>query len=213
MSAARPSEGERADPVRCVRASGTFVGHARRRLNKVELASIPMTEPHEFASVLQFEQPQPAPVRVSPSERYAILTALLRELRAAMPEPGFIGVRLYGSDFDVQLSAEMLAADVLVTHAPLQLLPTLLQAGRRDLVVFHHDLRADGLEQGRNEFAAWLVAPTPAGLDGFSDFVGRSGFLQGLRGLAVERAGAEALEAAAARPDLVRAPFGAGAGA
>lgn len=189
-----------------VRVSGTFTGHAERRLRKVELASIPMTEPHEFASVAQFEQPQPAPVLVSPSERYAILATLVRELRAAMREPGFIGVRLYGSDFDVQLSADLLAPDVLATQAPLRLLPEVLRAGRRDLVVIHHDLRADGLEQGRNEVAVWLVAPTAAGLEGFTRFVAGSAFLQGLRGLALEAIDAPALHAAASRPDLVREP-------
>jgi hypothetical protein len=188
------------------RVAGTFKGHAARRLRKVELASIPMNEPHEFASVMQLEQPQPAPVLVSPSERYEILTALVRELRASIPEPGFIGVRLYGSEFGVPLPSELLAPDVLITQAPLRLVPALRRSGRRDIVVIHHDLRADGLEQGRNEIAVWLVAPTEPGMAGFLDFIERNAFLQALHGVALDAIDEAALEAAAQRPDLVREP-------
>lgn len=154
-----------------------------RQLQKVELACIPMAEPHEYASVALFERPHAAPVLMSPTQRYAVLTALVKDLRASVPDIGFIGIRLYGSDFDVQLSAELLAPDVLITQAPLQLLPCLLQAGRQNVVVVHHDLRADGLEQGHNEFAVWLVAPTTEAIDGFARFAAGNAFLQSLSGL------------------------------
>lgn len=169
-----------------LRVSGTYTGpRSGCTLHKAELPNIPMSQPHEFASVALFEQPHLAPVLISPSQRYAILTALVKELRQHVPGLGPIGVRLYGSDFEVQLSQDLLAPDVLVTHAPLQLVPCMLNAGRRNIAVIQHDLRADGLEQGANELAVWLVAPTGPALDGFLRFVAASAFLQGLSGLAV----------------------------
>ena len=92
---------------------------------------------------------------------------------------------MYGPDFDVQMSAELLAPDVLVAHAPLRLLPAMRRAGRRNLAVVQQDLRADGLEQGHNEFAVWLVDPTPEATAGFLRFVEHSAFMQGLAGLSV----------------------------
>ena len=96
-----------------LRVSGTYIGvqagstagtGGAPRWRKAELACVPMTQAHEYASVVQFEQPQTAPVRVTPSQRYEILTVTVRELRQCVPGLEFIGVRLYGSDFDVQLS-------------------------------------------------------------------------------------------------------------
>jgi len=172
-----------------LRASGTYTGPRvrGRSFHKAELVHVPMHEPHEYESVALFERhPQAAPVLVSPSQRYAMLTALVRALRSGVPGLQFIGVRLIGSDFDVQLSTELLAADVLVTHAPLQLLPSMLRAGRRNLVIVEQDLRADGLEQGGNGVAVWLVAPTDEADDAFHDFVARNTFLQGLHRLRLE---------------------------
>lgn len=169
-----------------LRVSGTYTGpRSGCTLHKAELPSIPMSQPHEFASVALFEQPHRAPVLMGPSQRYAILTALVKELRQHVPGLGPIGVRLYGSEFDVQLSEDLLAPDVLVTHAPLQLVPCMLSAGRRNIAIIQHDLRADGLEQGANELAVWLVAPTGPAQDGFLRFVAASAFLQGLSGLEV----------------------------
>lgn len=173
--------------TKALRICGTYIGAASgRSFRKAELACVPMSQAHEYASVALFEQPQSAPVLVSPSQRYEILTTLLRQLREHVPGVEFIGVRLFGSDFDVQLTAELLASDVLVTHAPLLLLPALLRAGRRNIVIVQQDLRADGLEQGRNEFAVWLVAPTDPAVDDFLRFVEQSAFLQGLAGLTLE---------------------------
>jgi hypothetical protein len=166
------------------RVGGTYTGDARGpRFHKAELACVPMSLPHEYASVALFEQPQPAPVVVSPTQRYEILSGLVARLKQQVPGIEFIGVRLYGSDFDVQLTPELLAPDVLVTHAPLQLVPTLLRAGRRNVAVIEQDLRADGLEQGRNELAVWLVAPTDPAVDAFLRFVEHDALLQGLAGL------------------------------
>jgi len=168
-----------------LRAAGTYVGAGRPRFCKAELACVPMTDAHEYASVALFEQPQAAPVLVSPTQRCAILTDVVRGLRAEVPELSFIGVRMYGPDFDVQMSAELLAPDVLVAHAPLRLLPAMRRAGRRNLAVVQQDLRADGLEQGCNEVAVWLVDPTPEATAGFLRFVERNAFMQGLAGLNV----------------------------
>lgn len=175
---------ETAAPV-ALRARGTYVGAGRPRFCKAELACVPMSDAHEFASVSLFERPQAAPVLLSPTLRCAILTDVVRGLRAAVPDLAFIGVRMYGPDFDVQMSAELLAPDVLVANAPLRLLPAMRRAGRRNLAVVQQDLRADGLEQGRNEFAVWLVDPTPEGTAGFISFVETSAFMQGLDGLSV----------------------------
>ncbi|WP_374562578.1 hypothetical protein [Ideonella sp.] len=180
-----------------LRVAGTYVGAGRPRFCKAELACVPMTDAHEYASVSLFEQPQAAPVLVSPTQRCAILTGVVRELRAEVPGLSFIGVRMYGPDFDVQMSAELLAPDVLVAHAPLQLLPAMRRAGRRNIAIVQQDLRADGLEQGRNEFAVWLVEPTAEAVEGFQRFVDRSAFLQGLSGLSVAPVADSALGALA----------------
>lgn len=179
------------DPMprqRALRVAGTYVGRGGgSRFQKAELACVPMTLPHEYESVMHFEVPKHAPVLVSPTQRYAILTALVRQLREHIPGLEFIGVRLYGSDIDVQLTPELLAEDVLVTHAPLLLLHT-LGPERRNVAIIEQDLRADGIEEGRNECVVWLVAPTDPAVDAFLRFVEASEFLQGLQGLAVDLA-------------------------
>jgi hypothetical protein len=174
--------------LRALRVAGTFVGRAGgSRFQKAELVCVPMTLPHEYESVVRFEVPKPAPVLVSPTQRYAILTGLVKQLRHHIPGLEFIGVRLYGSDMDVQLTPELLAADVLVTHAPLLLAQT-LGAERRNIALIQQDLRADGLEEGRNECAVWLVAPTDPAVEAFLRFVEASEFLQGLQDLTVDLA-------------------------
>lgn len=172
-----------------LRVAGTYVGRGGGpRFHKAELMCVPMTLAHEYESVMHFEQPRVAPVLVSPSQRCAILTRLVQQLRRHIPGLEFIGVRLYGSDFDVQLSSELLAQDVLVTQAPLQLLPTLLRAGRRNIAIIQQDLRADGLEEGRNTCAVWLVAPTDPAVGAFLRFVDDTEFLQGLHDVTVDLA-------------------------
>lgn len=154
---------------------------------KAELAYIPMTRPEEYASIKMFEKPCEAPVLISPSQRYLILTNLVQELRQHVATISLIGVRLYGPDWNVQLPADLLAIDVLLTPAPLDLVDGLRQAGRKDIVIIQHELRADGVEQGDNKLAVWLLAPSAEGLNGFLRFSQSNACLRSLSDFTIER--------------------------
>lgn len=127
-----------------------------------ELDCVPMTRPHEYAQGLLFEQPCAAPVLVSPSQRYQLLAELLRGLRVHVPGLSCALVSLYGPDFNVPLPAELLAADVLLVHDPMEALPAVLAAGHANVVVIQQDLRTDGPEHGHNRLAVSLWRPEPA---------------------------------------------------
>lgn len=127
-----------------------------------ELECVPMTQPQEYAQASLFERPCAAPVLVSLSQRYQILAELVRGLRAHVGQPGCMLVRLYGPDFNVALPAELLEADVLLVHDPLAALPSVLAAGRDNIVLIEQSLRADGVEQGDNALAITLLRPADA---------------------------------------------------
>ncbi len=177
--------------VRGVLRRSPFAG----ALYRAELGHVPMDKAHEYESVAMFERPCAAPVLLSPGQRYRLLDEVVAALRRHVPGLGIAAVRLYGPDFNVQLTAGLLAEDVVITHAPLRLVPSLRDAGLRDIAVVDHDLRADGLEQGANALALWLVAPTPDGLAGFARMLAGPGVWQALDDATLEPFSAEALDA------------------
>jgi hypothetical protein len=144
-------------------------------LYKAELGHVPMTAAHEYESVVLFEQPSPAPVLLSPGQRVRLLGAATSAARRHVGDLGVMCVRLYGPDFNVPLSAELLAEDVIIAHDPLRLVPAIRERGLHNILVIDQDLRADGLEQGRNTLALWLIDPTRAGLDGFAHLLAEPG--------------------------------------
>lgn len=156
-----------------------------------ELECVPMTRPQEYAHGALFEQPCDAPVIVSPSQRNQILAELVRGLRAHIEGLSCALVRLYGPDFNVQLPADLLADDVLLVHDPLEALPTVLSAGRKNIAVIQQDLRADGLERGRNALSVSVLQPDPADLVGerFAEWTRHSPLLQALSELHLQPLG------------------------
>ena len=129
---------------------------------KSELDVIPLTKAHEYESLRRFERPGQAPVLVSPSQRYRLVSQVLAGVRAQVAELGPIAIRLSGSDFNVQLGPELLAADVLLCEWPLEIVPVLVRARHRNIVAICQDLRADGLDLGNNALDVFLFAATPA---------------------------------------------------
>lgn len=172
-------------------ATGLRAGGVYRRsplagsFYETELECVPMTHPHEYAQGILYEQPSDAPVLVSLSQRNRILADLVRSLRASVPGLGCVLARLYGPDFNIKLPADLLAANVLLVHDPMETLPTLLAAGCNNVVVIQQDLRADGTERGDNALAVTLLQPQPAGpvSQAFSAWVQDQPLLQALHGL------------------------------
>lgn len=156
--------------------------------HKAELQCVPMNRAEEYAHVVEFEHRCESPVLMSLSERNAILAGIARDLRAHVPDLGCMLIRSYGPDFNVQLPADLLAADVILVHWPADMVPSVLASGRRNVVVVQHDLRADGIEHGRNALSVALLAPVAieSGLAAFSRFVGECAFMQRLKGLQVQ---------------------------
>ncbi|KQP41146.1 hypothetical protein ASF44_30355 [Pseudorhodoferax sp. Leaf274] len=151
--------------------------------HEAQLGVMPLVRPHEYAEAMRFERPSRAPVLLSPSQRYLLLKNLVIEMRRSLPEISVFGVRLFGPDFNVQLPRELLSADVFITHAPLDLLPTLLESGTRNIVLIHHGLRADPIEQGDNELVIWLLASGPELRAGVETFLRESEVLRVLGNL------------------------------
>lgn len=158
---------------------------------EAELECVPMTQPQEYAQGALFEQPCDAPVRVSLSQRNRILAELVRSLRSSVPGLGCVLARLYGPDFNIKLPAELLSADVLLVHDPMEMLPALLADGRNNLVLIQQDLRADGTERGENTLSVTLLRPHPAGpvSQAFAAWVQGQPLLQALHGLRVNTFG------------------------
>jgi hypothetical protein len=167
-----------------VYARSPFVGS----YHKAELQCVPMERPEEYAHVVEFEQRCDAPVLMSLSERNAILAGIARDMRAHVPDLSCMLIRSYGPDFNVQLPADLLAADVVLVHWPADLVPSVLASGRRNVALVQHDLRADGIERGRNALSVSLLAPKSVdfGLAAFSRFVAECSFMQRLSGLHVQ---------------------------
>ena len=138
---------------------------------RAELGVMPLANPREYFDAHLFEKPVQAPVMICPSQRYAILAGLVVAARNHVPGLTVVCVRLCGPDFQVPLPADLLAADVLLTHAPTQIVPRLLQAGRRNVVTIHHGLRTDAIDLGRNEIEVALFKPTGEALTAFLQFV------------------------------------------
>jgi hypothetical protein len=179
-------------------AAGWLAGGVYRRsplagsYYPAELDYVPMTRPAEYAQGALFEQvgaTPPAPVLVSLSQRYRILAELVRGLRAGIPGLSCVLVRVYGPDFNIALPADLLAADVLLVHDPVEALPSVLAAGRRNVAVIQQDLRADGPERGANTLTVALVQPDPDAALRFQAWVRECPLLQALEELRVEALG------------------------
>jgi hypothetical protein len=158
---------------------------------EAELECVPMTRPHEYAQGHLFEQPCDAPVLVSLSQRNQILADLVRSLRAGVPGPICVLARLYGPDFNIKLPTDLLTADVLLVHDPMETLPTLLAAGCNNIVLIQQDIRADGTERGDNALSVTLLRPHPAGpvSQAFSAWAQDNPLMQALHGLRLETFG------------------------
>jgi hypothetical protein len=156
-----------------------------------ELECVPMTRPQEYAQAALFEQPCDAPVIVSLSQRLRILAELVRGLREHVPGLSCVLVRLYGPDFNVALPADLLAADVLLVHDPLEALPTVLAAERHNIALIQQDLRADGPERGHNALSVMLLQPGPPGAAAgrLQAWMDGSPLLQAMSGLRLEPVG------------------------
>lgn len=156
--------------------------------HKAELQCVPMERAEEYAHVVEFEHRCESPVLMSLSERNTILAGIARDLRAHVPNLSCILIRSYGPDFNVQLPADLLADDVVLVHWPADMVPSVLASGRHNVAVVQHDLRADGIERGRNSLSVALLAPTSfeSGLAAFSRFVGQCSFVHRLSGLRLQ---------------------------
>ncbi|MDM0077522.1 hypothetical protein QTH90_24160 [Variovorax sp. J2P1-59] len=153
--------------------------------HEAELQCVPIGRAEEYAHVAEFEHRGEAPVLMSLSERNTMLADIVRDLRTHVPDLSCVLIRTYGPDFNVQLPAGLLSADVVLVHWPADALPIVLASGRRNVAVIHHDLRADGIERGRNALSVALLAPSEpgSGLAAFSRFVAECSFMQRLDGL------------------------------
>lgn len=170
-----------------VYARSPFAGNYQ----KSELQCVPMKEAGDYAHVSEFEHRCDTPVLMSLSERNAVLAGVVRDLRAHVPDLGCVLVRLYGPDFNIPLPADLLAPDVLLVHWPADMVTSVLESGRRNVAVVQHDIRADGVELGRNSLSVALLAPDAleAGLAAFSRFVARCSFVHRLSGLRLQYLG------------------------
>jgi hypothetical protein len=170
-----------------VYARSPFAGSYHR----AELQCVPMERAEEYAHVVEFEHRCESPVLMSLSERNAILAGVARDLRAHVPDLSCMLIRSYGPDFNVQLPADLLAADVVLVHWPADLVPGVLASGRRNVAVVQHDLRADGIERGRNALSVALLAPVAfeSGLAAFSRFIAECSFMQRLSGQTLQSFG------------------------
>lgn len=156
---------------------------------KAELAVLPMMRPSEYESVAAFERRFESPILLSPTQRCQMLKTLLGEIRAAITGFSFFAVRLYGPE-NVQLPKELLAEDVLVTHAPLTLVPFLLRSERRNFVVVHHCLRVDAVDRGGNELEVWFFELDPVAAGQVAAYVQESPFFQYFDRVEIRRVGA-----------------------
>ena len=160
----------------------------RGELYKAELAVIPMMRPAEYESVASFERRVDAPVFLSPMQRCKLIIMLLNEIRVSIINVDFFAVRMYGPE-NVQLPKELLASDVLVTHAPLTLVPCLLRSACQNFVIVHHSLRVDALDRGDNEVEVWFFELDQATANKITDYVHKSQFFQHFERLKIHRLG------------------------
>jgi hypothetical protein len=165
--------------ARGVLAQSPFAG----KLYRAELGVMPLHAPSEFANTAVFEQESPTPILICPSQRYAILTEIVREARSRIPGLTVMLVKLCGPDFSVQLTADLLAEDVLLTHDPNQLVPRVLESGRQGVLTVWHDLRTDGYEPGENEIVLTFYGREALG--DFLDYVDQLPLIRTLQGLSV----------------------------
>lgn len=150
---------------------------------RAELGVMPLYEPREYMNAADFENPAKAPILLCPSQRYALLAGLVREARETIDGLTVMVVRLCGADFKVQLPADLLAADVLLTHDPEYLAPALARSGRSGALLFWHSLRTDGYETGDNQISMTMMGAHS--VPSFLRFVRENEILRSLADLSV----------------------------
>ncbi|MEZ5920178.1 MAG: hypothetical protein R3C60_02390 [Parvularculaceae bacterium] len=89
-----------------------------------------------------------------------------------MPNLSVMLVRLCGPDFQVQLPAELLAKDVLLTYDPYAMVPRLSRAGRKGILTVWQDLRVDRVDIGMNRVS--VAVHDADSVPGFLKFVSAS---------------------------------------
>jgi hypothetical protein len=153
------------------------------QIYRAELGIMPLHGPGEFANTAVFEQESRSPILLCPSQRYVILSEIVREARARIPDLSVMLVRLCGPDFAVQLTADLLAEDVLLTHEPDLLVQRVLRSGRQGVLTVSHNLRTDGYEPGDNEIILGFYGQDSLG--DFLDTLDQVPVLRTLKGLSV----------------------------
>lgn len=171
---------------------------AHGRPYRAELGVMPLYEPREYMNAADFENASPAPILVCPSQRYALLAGLVREAREAIEGLSIMVIRLCGADFKVQLPADLLAADVFLTHDPDYLAPALARSGRTGAMLIWHSLRTDGYESGDNQIAMTMLGAES--VPSFLRFFQENEILGALSDVSVTTWGCEPAVAQPARP-------------
>ncbi len=178
-----------ADGLAGIRVDGGFErSPLAPSIYRAELDYVPMARAQDYASITSFEWPSSVPVLMSPSQRSRILADLVNGLRMHVEGLGAIAIQLYGPDFNIPLPAALLAADVILVHAPLGVVPAMLAAGGKNIVAILQDLRADSVEPGCNRLSLLLIRPEPAAaaLESMLAFVQGHPHLRAMHGLRVQ---------------------------
>lgn len=133
-------------------------------LYAAELASLPTLLPHEYAQLADLELCCAEPVLLSWSQHYRLLAELVGLARTHWDAPSLLLVQHHAPNHIMPLPAELVAADVLLSHDPASLARQLRRSGATRLVVIEDELRRDGHETGRNvvSVSAYGMAGAPA---------------------------------------------------
>lgn len=150
------------------------------KLYASELASLSSLVTAEYGQLAALEVCNPEPVLLAWSQYYRLLAELVSQARACWDAPAFVLVEHHAPNPIMPLPADLVAADVLLTHEPRSLADQLRRSGMSRLMLIEDDLRRDGHEPGRNVVSITMYGLADADV-----------FLSYLRASALARCGFE----------------------